>query len=77
MTEPPFRDRLSESARASGFQAIADAIIDALEHVATSLTNAVTAVQEDQAAARQEIHSLKQRVDSLERILANVGVNLG
>jgi predicted nucleic acid-binding Zn-ribbon protein len=63
------RDSLSESARAAGYKAIADSIIDSLEHVSRSLANAVTAVQEDQATAREEMYALKQRLDSLERVL--------
>jgi hypothetical protein len=70
-------DSLSEAARAAGYQAIADSVVDALEHVSKSLADAVVAVQQDQADTREEIHALKQRVDSLERILSSVGVNLG
>jgi len=59
----------AESIRREMSQAVADSIIDALEAHGLALANAIRAVQDDQAKAREEIYALVQRVDALERKL--------
>ena len=48
-------------------QAVATAIIDALEAVSHKLATRILALQEDQAAVREEIYALTQRMDAVER----------
>jgi hypothetical protein len=59
-------DRTPEEIGAATGAALADSILDALEAVTAPLVQAVRAVQEDQAAMREQLHALAQRIEALE-----------